>query len=283
MIHDAMFEHIIKLYVKYRKLSPDGLITALCEWFFLGRYTGFRKSEWCHKSKHTWETIQDELWGDRPNCLGLIFEDITFQTEAGANVPITAEHWFNPLAPLPAEIHYMKIRIRKQKNNNNYETLTYAVAKQRAILCPVTAGFRIKTRGYRLGLPQHHPAAVCLDPKTQTKRLITGNDANNLLLRQVASKVYNLRPGSAEPTKWSTHSIRVTACNLLHRAKFSDSYIKNRLRWRSDSFLMYLRNTFYTADDHAKALDLELSPHTSAERRQLEEHELIFAAGAAAA
>lgn len=33
MIHDAMFIFLVKLYKQHRKSSPDGLITALCEWF----------------------------------------------------------------------------------------------------------------------------------------------------------------------------------------------------------------------------------------------------------
>ena len=44
--------------------------------------------------------------------------------------------------------------------------------------------------------------------------------------------------------------IRLTAANLLHRQKFLDSYIQNRLRWENDAFRVYSRNTFYTADQH---------------------------------
>ena len=72
------------------------------------------------------------------------------------------------------------------------------------------------------------------------------------------------------------HSIRVTAANLLHRAKFSDSYIKNRLRWRSDTFLMYLRNTFYTADQHTNAVTLGLDPPAQELARPLEPHKAII-------
>jgi hypothetical protein len=46
---------------------------------------------------------------------------------------------------------------------------------------------------------------------------------------------------------------------------------------------MYLRNTFYTAADHGKALDLDIKPESASERRPLEEHELILAQNAAAA
>ena len=60
--------------------------------------------------------------------------------------------------------------------------------------------------------------------------------------------------------------------NLLHRARFSDSYIKNHLRWRSDTFLMYLRNTFYAASQHTEAVTLGLDPPSDDATRPLEPH-----------
>jgi hypothetical protein len=82
--------------------------------------------------------------------------------------------------------------------------------------------------------------------------------------------------GHKDLLAWSCHSIRVTAANLLHRACFSDSYIKNRLRWRSDTFLMYLHNTFYTADQHTKAITLGLNPPNRNVSRPLEPHESLL-------
>ena len=40
---------------------------------------------------------------------------------------------------------------------------------------------------------------------------------------------------------------------------------------------MYLRNTFYTAKDHAVALDLDLSPPTPDGIRPLEQHKQMLA------
>jgi hypothetical protein len=82
--------------------------------------------------------------------------------------------------------------------------------------------------------------------------------------------------GHKDLLAWSCHSIHVTAANLLHRARFSDSYIKNRLRWRSDTFLMYLHNTFYTADQHTKAITLGLDPPDRNVSRPLEPHESLL-------
>ena len=41
---------------------------------------------------------------------------------------------------------------------------------------------------------------------------------------------------------------------------------------------MYLRNTFYTADQHSKALDIDLAPPSPMESRPLEPHEDALAA-----
>ena len=87
-----------------------------------------------------------------------------------------------------------------------------------------------------------------------------------------------MKPDDPELNKWSTHSIRVTAANLLHRACFSDSYLQNRLRWRSNAFLEYLRNTVYTAEDHAYALDLDVPPPRRVRLRPLEAHERVMSA-----
>ena len=95
-------------------------------------------------------------------------------------------------------------------------------------------------------------------------------------LRQVAHKVFNIPTDHQDLLAWSCHSIRVTATNLLHCAKFSDSYIKNRICWHSDTFLMYLRNTFYTADQHTNAVTLGLDPPIQELARPLEPQESII-------
>ena len=96
------------------------------------------------------------------------------------------------------------------------------------------------------------------------------------LLRLTARAVFNLKENDSELDRWSPHSLRITACNLLHRQHFSDSFIQNRLRWKSDAFKMYLRNTFYSATQHSAALtitDDNLPPAHQCTYRALEPHE----------
>ena len=101
------------------------------------------------------------------------------------------------------------------------------------------------------------PMAVFKNGRGHTK-FITDALVNSLL-REAASATLNLKKGHPELQLWSTHSIRVTAANLLYRKQLSDNYIMTRLRWTINTFLVYLRNTIYSADRHSKAASIKLS------------------------
>ena len=273
MIHDPMFKHMLTLYKKFHVSDPDSFTTSMCEWMFLGRYTGFRREEWCNEKSHEYTIIDDPLWvGNKTRSVAI--EDFRFFDHNNAPVTITPDMWKNPQATLPRNIAFMELCFRKQKNNDNHQKIIYSRSTKCEHLCPVYLAFRIHCRGRRLGAPLTYPAAIYWDQKSCSHKLLTSRQANQFL-RQVASKTFDIPAGHKSLEKWSCHSIRVTACNLLHRAGFSDSYIKMRLRWRSKSFEMYLRNTFYSAGDHTSALALPVHP-TAAERRTLEPHEELM-------
>ena len=73
------------------------------------------------------------------------------------------------------------------------------------------------------------------------------------LLQEAARKVYKITD-KEDLAKFSAHSIRVGACVLLHAQNISTEDIKFRLRWRSDSFRMYLRNIVQLAERHRDAI-----------------------------
>jgi hypothetical protein len=147
-------------------------------------------------------------------------------------------------------------------------------------MCPKQASLIIIRQAQRLGSPPNSPAAVYCDPTTGKRRLVTALQVA-IFLHHIAHKVFNIPTEHKDLLAWFCHSIHVTATNLLHRARFFDSYIKNRLRWRSDTFLIYLHNTFYTADQHTKAITLGLDPPNCSIARHLEPHETFLCAGAA--
>jgi len=169
-----------------------------------------------------------------------------------------------------------------KKKQDNYQVLTYSASPSSPDTCPVRAILRILQRGMRLGLPPLQPLAIHtnpLDPRGYS--YVTGAEYTQWL-KSVAAATYRLSSKDPSLARCGTHSLRVTATNLLHRAQFSASFIKNRLCWRSDTFQMYLRNTFHVANAHSKALDLCIQPPTAADRRPLEPQEIILSAAAAA-
>ena len=76
-------------------------------------------------------------------------------------------------------------------------------------------------------------------------------------LQTLAKTVYNIT-ASEELTRFTTHSIRVGACALLHETSQTPDFIKACLRWRSDAYLMYLRNTPKLAILHTQAVNNSL-------------------------
>ena len=119
------------------------------------------------------------------------------------------------------------------------------------------AAYRIYNRSQRLGMKPDEPMGVFCNNKCKVQ-FIKDTLVNNLL-QQAASETLGLPRSHKEIKLWSTHSIRVTAANLLYRMQLSDQFIMTRLRWNSPAYLMYLRNTIHSADAHAKAICVKLS------------------------
>jgi hypothetical protein len=204
----------------------------------------------------------------------VIAKDFTLKDADGIVVPVT-------LSTLPSSVRFAELRIRYQKNQDNYQILTYSTSTASPSTCPVQAILRILQRGLRLTLPPFYPVAIAARPQDPRGFVyITGGDYTTWL-QSITSTVCQLPRKDTATSKWGTHSICVTAANLLHRAQFSSEFIKNRLCWRSDTFQMYLRNTFYITEKHTMALTLDIPPPSPCERRALEPHEALLAAAAA--
>ena len=73
------------------------------------------------------------------------------------------------------------------------------------------------------------------------------------ILQEAASEIYNIKC-KKELSNFTSHSIRVGACVLLHAQNISAEDIKFRLRWRSDTFRTYLRNILPLAERHKEAI-----------------------------
>ena len=273
MIYDAMVANMLtRVSATFQKDSKEA---AILDWIILGRYTGFRQAEWCQTSQVVAYTTPS-LAHTTPEPLAFLPSDfVLFDPN---ECPCTNL--------LDEQVDAVEITWRFQKNGNNGERIPYKRDYDNPQLCPVSAAARILQRAQRLGVPPTHPLAVYASSSHSGGfAFITANNTADFL-RSTAMATYNLPMDSPRLQRWSCHSIRVTAANLLHRANRSDSYIQTRLRWKSSTFLMYLRNTFYAADQHTAAMrlsDRNLPPLLTdtgtpiPTHRGLEEHEKLIA------
>ena len=265
MITDGMMHWLLQ---EVSKRPQDNELSSIMDWVVLGRYTGFRKSEWCQSSQSTYESIKE--WPGKPP-LAFIITDITYLDKNERRLPRGANQ---------RDIHYVRLVWRKQKNDENGEAITFARDTDNPSFCPVLATIRIIERATRLRVPAHEPIAV-FKHKNGKRRFITDTLVSTYF-RLAATAVLGIKKGDKDLQLWSTHSIRVTAANLLHRERFADSFIMKRLRWRSLAFMDYLRNTIYAAEQHAclKISDSNLPPLVERSYRIDEPHEAVVAAAA---
>ncbi len=103
----------------------------------------------------------------------------------------------------------------------------------------------------RLNQPDDMPVVVY---KTKQGKVIylMGNKIAELLRKAVKKVRPNTTPDKLK--QYFAHSLRVWACVLLDKAGKLPDYIKKRLRWLGDSFMMYLRDTAIIEHQHVDAL-----------------------------
>ena len=82
MIHDPM---MLKIIQHSQSATPDSHTAALCDWIFLGRYNGFRKSEWCNDQHTNYAKIEDPL-SSGPDAVSFIAKDFSFFSPEGVRL-----------------------------------------------------------------------------------------------------------------------------------------------------------------------------------------------------
>lgn len=240
VITDSMFEYIDELAEKEDK---DSLISSLNDWFKWSRYGGPRRSEWCQTTKTTFECCDK---GPMNEPAAFTYDDICFFDSEG--------RLLDPRYHSFSAVYYAEVCWRWQKNDANGEKIKYYRHRTNTRWCPCRPLWSIAQRAIRLGIPQSEPLARYFDEKEGAVFFITDSDVNSML--QQAARVKLGVTDKKVLSRWTTHSLRVTAANELHRLGFSDIYIKLRLRWKSDSFMKYLRHTIHVARHHTQAMAL---------------------------
>jgi len=225
--------------------NVDGVYPAMVDWCVLGMYAGLRLSEWAQEDRYS-DPTEGYLTNVDGTATAFISSDFTFRTAQKIQVEWTS---YIELST----IQYVTIQWRFQKNLDNGESRHFSRHEEGG-RCPVIAAHNILLRATRLVVPRTNPIAVFSSGKGRVHFTPSTIDC---CLQQSAIRVYKLSTREAIG-KFTSHSFRVGACVALHEAGHDDIYIQHRLRWRSNSWKMYLRNTFVLAEQHSQTF---LSSH----------------------
>ena len=231
-------------------MSQDSLIMAMADWCECGLFAGLRLAEWAqdaHCSDIT-NYKRDFKQQARAFCLG----DIRF--EDNTRTRFTARQVLDSRSDV--SITKCWIKFRTQKNGQNGEERLFT--RNNGGKCFVQAMLRIIRRFERLRGPNDGdtPLALYNNKIEEEPKFITASDIEKIM-RQTAAQVYNLDPVRDKIVlqQWSAHSLRVGACVILHAMGCTESQIQWLLRWRSNAFMVYLRNVAILSSMHHKKLD----------------------------
>jgi integrase len=232
-----------------KDFPPDSKEKAFADWCIIGLHMGYRRCEWAAEKapKHS----RDFPRADDPakSIYQVLLDDIRLIGTGGER--IAAE-----LAYPASRLQAVKIRVRFQKNGDNGQELTEAANHLDPQLCCARAAQRVKQRAARLGLEGQDPASAYRANKGSKKASFFHSGLIKTLLRNMAKRTYHSVDLGADNLLFTGHSFRVGAAVLLHAGGADGKDIQTRLRWKSDTFLMYLRDVPQIALNHIRMLNL---------------------------
>jgi len=208
---------------------PDSYDAAVFDWLLIDIFAGFRKTEWMQDS-HSYKTTGTyQKVSKDGSARAFIALDFSFFPPSQTSL---AEKSTTPHGQLHLTWRY-------QKNCQNGQKISYNHNIFNEDFSVVLAAQRILQRAKRLHVPADHPIAVF---STNNKFSFFNHVLIESTLRTAAKQVYKIT-SIKYLSLFSSHSIRVGACVLLHSLQQDPLFIQFRLRWRSLSFMNYLRNT----------------------------------------
>lgn len=241
------------------QFPSNSLACALTDGFEQGYCAGYRLSEWAQPAQ-----LSDPMC---PQLNHLV--SATIRTRAlvpdDFRIMTVSRHKAAGLDILRYElpqIAKMWVRWRTQKNGQHGEEKLFARNPKLGGFCFVSSAYRSLERFQRLMVldprlrPNATPLSVYWSPATSCVKLINADNIEQFM-RNLASAVYHLDPvrDAQDLRRWSSHSLRVGACVALHAMGFSPLDIQWILRWRSQAFMVYLRNVAILAIRQYQALD----------------------------
>ena len=230
--------------MKLRDLShadgPLGFRATAFDYVAIGRYSGHRSQEFCMNSKT--EILYYVMPDGSKVVRAFQLRNLLFFDRNDISVE-------EPLGSNRGMIRSLGLLYDVQKNRVNNQLVKYMGTPDHPDFCPKERALSICSRVRALGF---------IDPATPACIYQDGNGQNYYLCNEELTKYLRfvkqlVHPNiSAEELKLvSVHSIRVEAAVILHEAGKDGPFIKLRLRWLSNCYEVYLRNTKLITQQHA--------------------------------
>ena len=235
--------------------ASSSIEAAIADWAELGLFAGLRGGEWCQPSQHS--GLSHYTLAIDGSSLTFTLNDFTFMDNRGGVLSLSA------VLRDPSKAMRVRVTWRWQKNQNNGESQVYSRTHATMERNAVAPCIRIVTRFVTLLGPSasHLPVAIFRDHTGQTRYI--WRDLAERHIRQAASAVYSIPTRSKTLLAWTAHSFRIGAAVILHDGGQPGAFIQKKLRWRSNSFMEYLRNTLRTAATHLHAVNAAVTADRS--------------------
>ena len=239
----AMHKQFEKMIVG---LNKNGFESSTFDWCTVGLQNGCRRSEWCQEKYKTMVSKFEK--NPRGDARAFTLVDIEFFGIGRKRM--TREFALKH----PDRVMHVKVRYRWQKNNDHGQKKWQSRNITKPHLCSVSAWLRIVQRYIRLKGDKidDEPLSIYRTKKGHNNNIVASNVAE--LMRELVKTTYN-ETDVKELSKYSCHSLRVGACCCLYAAGIDEPNIKKLLRWRSDSWMDYIRDMIVTTHKHNKALN----------------------------
>lgn len=221
-----------------------GLRTSIWLWTALGRLGGFRIQEFA-MDKADVIRVYVTPCGTRV-VRAFTLKNFIFYDSDGSRIPTTTA------LESPDMVHRVGTEYDIQKNRMNGQIIVYNREPRFPQLCPVLLSISIVKLAVDLGASRPDDPLCLYRTEFGDVQYLTGEIITRYL--RYATKLAFPKISKADLALISPHSIRVMACVLLHEAGKDASYIKLRLRWKSNCFEIYLRNTRRICQQHNDAI-----------------------------
>jgi len=206
----------------------------------LGCYGGSRQQEYAMDYKNKVEYF-NTLVGQI--MCAFTMENILFQDEDRMIIRDPLLH--------PYLIKAVGTRYVVQKNRSNGQVIWYSRDVMNPSFCPVVRVLSLVRCMVILG--QSPSDQICVYRHTTDDTVYLTGTAITEYFRYVTKLIYP-DIDKVTLTAISSHSLQVTACVLLAEAGMLVYFIKLRLRWISDCFEVYIRNSLHMANMHNVAI-----------------------------